>query len=185
MCVKRKVGFDFLYCGVGVVGAVGQQREKNGARLRFLGAGARDILGKRRQLASYALKARKIVKKAGKPIPDIFAEVGEAGFREIEAAVIREVANESRGAVIATGGGAILRDDNLRALRRAGRLYFLDRPLADLLPTADRPLASSAEAIKQRYAERYSRYCASADVTISAPASPEEAAAMIRKDFFR
>lgn len=126
-----------------------------------------------------------IVKKAGKPIPDIFAKVGEAGFREIEAAVIREVANESRGAVIATGGGAILRDDNLRALRRAGRLYFLDRPLADLLPTADRPLASSAEAIKQRYAERYPRYCASADVTISAPASPEEAAAMIRKDFFR
>lgn len=126
-----------------------------------------------------------IVKAAGKPITDIFAEVGETGFREIEAATVASVANESRGAVIATGGGAILRDDNLRALRRVGRLYFLDRPLTDLLPTPDRPLASSAEDIARRYSERYPRYCTAADVRISCPASPEDAALSIRKDFFR
>ena len=126
-----------------------------------------------------------IVKAAGKPITEIFAEVGESGFRELEAATVASVANEYRGAVIATGGGAILRDDNLRALRRVGRLYFLDRPLADLLPTPDRPLASSAEDIARRYTERYPRYSAAADVRISCPASPEEAALAIRKDFFR
>ena len=126
-----------------------------------------------------------IVKRAGKPIADIFKECGEEGFRELEAAVIRDVGNEYRGAVIATGGGAILRDDNLRALRRAGRLYFLDRPLEDLLPTPDRPLASSAEAISRRYNERYPRYCATADVRISHPASPEDAVLAIRKDFFK
>ena len=126
-----------------------------------------------------------IVKRAGKDIPTIFAEFGEDGFRSLEAEVIRDVSNEYRGAVIATGGGAILREDNLRALRRSGRLYFLDRPLSALLPTPRRPLASSAEAIERRYHERYPRYCATADVRITDPASPEAAALAIRKDFFR
>ena len=126
-----------------------------------------------------------IVGSQGRPITEIFATVGEEGFRRIEADAVFSVTNESRGAVIATGGGAILRDDNLRALRRTGRLYFLDRPLKDLLPTPDRPLASRAEDIERRYRERYRRYCEAADVRISDPASPNDAMLAIRKDFFR
>ena len=128
---------------------------------------------------------KEIVARAGKEISAIFREDGEAAFRDLEARVIADVARETTGAVIATGGGAILRDENIRALGRTGRLYFLDRPLDALLPTADRPLASTAEAIRARYTERYPRYRTTSDVTVPNGGTPEEAVSMIRKDFFR
>lgn len=124
-----------------------------------------------------------IVQTAGKEITDIFSAVGESGFRDLETRVLKEQLARMGGIVLATGGGAILRDENVAALRQNGRLYFLDRPLCDLLPTADRPTASSTEAIRRRYEERYFRYCSVADVRIPVDASPEEIAEKIRKDF--
>lgn len=123
-----------------------------------------------------------IEEKAGKTIPQIFSEDGEAYFRDLEAEVIESVASEN-GLVIATGGGAILRRENCRALKRNGRLYFLDRPLCDLLPTDDRPLASSADAIKKRYGERYSLYCAVADHRVAVAGDAESVASEIEKEF--
>ena len=123
-----------------------------------------------------------IVKMAGKPIPEIFAEGGESHFRDIETEVTRNVARIS-GAVIATGGGAILRDENVRLLKQNGRIYFLDRPLEQLLPTADRPLASSAEAIKTRYNERFPRYCSACDVHLKTDGIAEHATEEIAKEF--
>lgn len=125
-----------------------------------------------------------IVQKTGKPIPAIFAEAGEAGFRDLESQVVREVANASSGCVIATGGGAVLRDENVRALKRTGKIYFLNRSLDALLPTADRPLASTAEAIRQRYHERYDLYLATCDREIVIDEIMEHTVSNIRKDFF-
>ncbi len=125
-----------------------------------------------------------IVKREGREISAIFAAEGEAYFREVEAAVVRDVANRHTGAIIATGGGAILRDDNVNALRRTGRLYFLDRALEALLPTPDRPTASSAEAIRARYRERYDRYLATCDLRIATDEQVAHTVAAIRKDFF-
>ena len=125
-----------------------------------------------------------IVKSAGKTIPEIFAEVGEVGFRDIETAVIRDIAAKHVGCVISTGGGAILRDENLRALRRNGRVYFLDRPLELLLPTPDRPLSADNEALRRRHNERYERYCSTCDVRIENSGAPEAAIDAIRKEFF-
>ena len=124
-----------------------------------------------------------IVRVAGCSIPEIFATDGEATFRNLETKVLREVLANQKGIVLATGGGAILRDENIDLLHRNGKIYFLDRPLEALLPTSDRPLASSAEAIRQRYAERYERYCTTADYRIDANASIEEVAHRIRKEF--
>ncbi len=107
-----------------------------------------------------------IIADRGMPISDIFAKEGEAGFRDTETRVLRRRVSPLTGAVIATGGGAILRDENLRLLRRNGRLIFLDRPLEQLLPTEDRPLASSAEKIRALYAARINRYRACADEII-------------------
>ena len=59
---------------------------------------------------------------------------------------------------MATGGGAVLDQDNVDALRQNGKLIFLDRPPEELIPTADRPLASTADAIRRRYAERLPLY---------------------------
>ncbi len=124
-----------------------------------------------------------IVRVAGKSIPEVFATDGEPFFRDLETRVLREILANKRNAVLATGGGAILRDENIDLLHRNGKIYFIDRPLADLLPTADRPLASSAEAIRQRYEERYDRYCATADCRIDGNGSVEEVAERIRKEF--
>ena len=126
-----------------------------------------------------------IVKEAGKEITEIFREVGEAGFRELESRVVCRVAGATTGAIISTGGGAILSDRNVRALGRTGRIYFLDRPLSALLPTDDRPLASTAEAIRRRYNERYERYLATSNVRIQNESTAKDAALAIRKEFFQ
>lgn len=124
-----------------------------------------------------------IVRAAGRPIPEIFASDGETAFRDIETRVLREVFANQKGIVLATGGGAVLRDENVDFLRRNGKIYFIDRPLEDLIPTSNRPLASSREAICQRYEERYERYCKTADCRIDGKGSVDEVAARIRKDF--
>ena len=125
-----------------------------------------------------------IVERAGKPISDIFAEVGEAGFRDLESQVVKETANSLTGHIIATGGGAILRDENVRALRRTGRLYFLNRSLEALIPTHDRPLASTVDAIRKRFEERYDRYLATADREVVIDEVIEHTVQTIREDFF-
>jgi len=71
---------------------------------------------------------KEIVKKAGKTIPAIFAEEGEAHFRALEREVIASLSKHS-GAVIATGGGAVLSKENVDRLRQNGILFFLDRSL--------------------------------------------------------
>ena len=107
-----------------------------------------------------------IVKKAGKEIPRIFAEEGEAAFRDLESRVIKDLSAE-QGIVLATGGGVILREENVENLRANGKIFFLDAPLETLVATSDRPLSSTPEALKQRYEERYDRYLAVADKRIS------------------
>ena len=123
-----------------------------------------------------------IVKMEGRPITEIFAEGGEKLFRDKETEAVSAVARIS-GAVIATGGGAILRDENVRLLRQNGRIYFLDRPLEQLVPTEDRPLASSKEAIINRYNERFPRYTATCDVHLKTDGIAEHAVENIVKDF--
>ena len=125
---------------------------------------------------------RLIAERAGKDIPTIFREDGEAKFRELEAEVIREVASET-GVIIATGGGAVLRSENTDALRENGRIYFIDRPLERLMPTDNRPLSSTKEDIEKRYHERYKIYTEAADVRVWANCFPKAVAEKIMKDF--
>ena len=115
-------------------------------------------------------------------IAEIFEKHGEAYFRDAESRAVASCAKDS-GLVIATGGGAVLRPENLAALRESGRIYFIDRPLELLMPTDDRPLSRSREAIDQRYRERYPIYTASADVHIDGDGSIGEVADRIIKEF--
>ena len=124
-----------------------------------------------------------IVKAAGKSIPEIFEESGEAFFRALETRVLKEALSQKNGIVLATGGGAVLKDENIDLLKRNGRIYFLDRPLSMLLPTGDRPLSSSEAALKRRFEERYDRYLATADCRIDGAGTPDEVADLIAKDF--
>ena len=126
-----------------------------------------------------------IVKKAGKEITEIFAEIGNDGFRNLEAEVIAEITNEKRGSVIATGGGAILRDDNIRALKRNGKIYFLNRDINYIIPTDDRPLSKDREALEARFRERYSRYMGTCDKEIKSDEILAHTVSAIKEDFLK
>ena len=108
-----------------------------------------------------------IVRREGMPIPEIFAQRGESAFRDCESAAIREDIAPRGGCVVATGGGAILREENVFRLKQNGVLIFLDRPLDQIAATGDRPLSSNREMLEQRYRERYPKYLACADIVLS------------------
>jgi len=65
-----------------------------------------------------------IVQKAGKPISKIFEDDGEPIFRDIEAETVLN-ASQKQGCVVSTGGGAVLRDENVENLKKNGVLFFL------------------------------------------------------------
>lgn len=123
-----------------------------------------------------------IVEKAGMPIPEIFEKQGEKAFRDLESEAIAEV-SKKQGLIISTGGGAILRPENITALKQNGRIYFIDRPLEDLVPTDDRPLSRDVEAIKKRFSERYDIYLATADEHIPVKGDAESVANEIKERF--
>lgn len=103
--------------------------------------------------------------RLGMSISDIFDKYGEEHFRREETLSVRAAADMT-GVVIATGGGVVTRRENIFALRRNGRIFFLDRPIDDITPTADRPTALDRDALRRRFAERESLYRTSADLTI-------------------
>ena len=125
-----------------------------------------------------------IVKKIGMDIPSYFAKYGEAEFRRVESEVIAEVGKQN-GIIIATGGGAVLKRENVRNLKQNSRIYFLNRDLSLLTPTSSRPLSSDIEALKKRFEERYDIYKASADVELAANGTVEEVAKAIMEEFYR
>lgn len=69
--------------------------------------------------------------KLGMTIAKFFAEHGEGAFRDAEAAALGQVLETEGPMVLATGGGAVLRDANRELLRqRGGLVVYLDAPLA-------------------------------------------------------
>lgn len=117
---------------------------------------------------------------AGMSVPDIFSEYGEAHFREFEAQAIRGIAKE-KGLIIATGGGAVLNPENVRALKGNGRIYYLKRAL-ELLSLDGRPLSKSREALERMFVTRDPIYSNCADAEIRNDSSPESAARRIADD---
>ncbi len=106
-----------------------------------------------------------IIERAGMSIRDIFDRYGETEFRRIEHEVIADLAPRS-GCIISTGGGAVLNAENVRLLKKNGRLVWLDRPTEQLIPTDDRPLASKKADIERLYTKRLPIYQAAADERI-------------------
>lgn len=122
-----------------------------------------------------------IVRKIGMPISDFFAKFGEAEFRKIEKETVASL-SATGGRIIATGGGAVLDPENVRALKQNGVLVFLDRRPENLVATDDRPLASRRSALEKLYTERYDIYCAAAELHIDANTTPEAEADAILKE---
>ena len=105
----------------------------------------------------------KIEEEAKMTIPEIFEKEGESGFRDRESAICKKLGKE-RNLIIATGGGAILRPENVDALRQNGTLVHITRSI-DKLPTRGRPLSKNIETLKKMEAQRMPLYKEAADIT--------------------
>ncbi|MBR4071597.1 MAG: AAA family ATPase, partial [Clostridia bacterium] len=104
-----------------------------------------------------------IVEKAGKPIPEIFANEGEEEFRRIETECAAEAGKKS-GVVISTGGGIVSRERNYDLLRQNGTIIFINRPTSQLA-TRGRPVTAE-KGLEKLYEERSPIYKRWASVTV-------------------
>lgn len=104
-----------------------------------------------------------IEKTAGMSPAQIIKEKGEDEFRRIESSVLLELGKKS-GAVIATGGGAVVRAENYDYLHQNGIIVWLRRDLS-LLPSNGRPL-SQQKGLERLFEERAPLYEKFADITI-------------------
>ena len=105
-----------------------------------------------------------IVRLAGKSIPEIFAEDGEAVFRNWETQALARLGRQS-ALVIATGGGCVTKAENYPLLHQNGIIFWLKRDIS-ALPTEGRPLSKSA-GLAEMYARREPLYRSFADKTIA------------------
>lgn len=122
-----------------------------------------------------------LVEKFGEPIADFIRKNGEKAFRDAESEVIAKAA-EKKGSITATGGGAVLREENIRKMKKNGITVFLDRDLFLLTATSDRPLSSTKEALERLYNERFPIYEKAADVTVKSNDEIGAVAQAVRKE---
>ena len=115
-----------------------------------------------------------IEREAGKSIPEIFAQDGEEAFRAAETRAARQFSREN--AVLATGGGCVLRAENAQALRANSLVVWLKRAI-DQLPREGRPL--SVGNLYEMEQKRAPYYLAASDVQIENQGSVEEVAAAV------
>ncbi len=113
-----------------------------------------------------------IVQRAGMSIPELFAAFGEAHFRDLETAMLEEALNQE--AIIATGGGVVLRERNRALLKGHPPVIWLKASPEFLANRIDgdrnRPLIAGGdtlERLRQLAAERYPLYEACADHVIA------------------
>ena len=119
-----------------------------------------------------------IEKRCGCTIKELIGNKGEKYFRDLESEVIRDVSQNSCR-IISTGGGAILREENLHCLKRNGKIFFLNAELSRLQATSDRPLSDTLDKLAKLYAERMDIYRSTADVTVPDMETPEAEAEYI------
>ncbi len=116
-----------------------------------------------------------IEKNYGKSPKLIIEESGEEKFRELETETIKEISKKT-GIVIATGGGAVLREENMNALSQNGKIVFIERDFDELISDSNRPLSSTKERLSKVYIERLPLYKKYSEHTVKCMKTPEETA---------
>lgn len=123
-----------------------------------------------------------IEQQAGRTIPEIFAQCGEADFRRREREACKALAAQE-SLVIATGGGALTFPENVRALAASGDIVLLDVSPETVLHRLEgdtgRPLLARDDkesAVHELYAARLPLYRRAATVTVDGEQPPEQVA---------
>jgi len=116
---------------------------------------------------------KEIVRRTGRSVPEIVAQQGWEHFRDLESQVCHDLADRDQ-LVIDTGGGAILRQKNVEALKRKGKLFWLTASVESIAARigsdTQRPsltgIKSFTEEIEDVLRERAPKYQAAADHVI-------------------
>ncbi len=104
---------------------------------------------------SFADSDIKIIEQTGRSAEDIICSEGEEYFRRIETGIVRTEGAHT-GRIIATGGGVVVRDENLNLLRQNGRIIYIKRSLEEL-SSDGRPI-SVANKIEDLFIQRKAAY---------------------------
>jgi len=120
---------------------------------------------------------KEIEKAEGRTIPEIFEQSGEEDFRKIETKLIAQYGKES-GLIIATGGGAVTREENYPHLHQNGRIIFIERDV-NKLERSGRPLSQGD--IQSMYEQRLPLYQRFADYTVQNDGEYQETVSQILK----
>lgn len=114
-----------------------------------------------------------IEKEAKMTINEIFAKLGEPHFREVETKIVKKARNEVNNSVISTGGGVILKEENVENLHQAGVLIWLkvspEKVYERIKNTFHRPLLNCldpVEKIKKLLSFRTPYYTKAADYIV-------------------
>jgi len=119
-----------------------------------------------------------IEKSCSRSPADIINEKGEAAFRKIETEVLAELCKKS-GCVIATGGGAVTKEENCDIIKQNSTVVFLNRDI-DSLPTDNRPL-SQKNGLANLYNTRFPLYRKFADYEIDGNGAAQVVADRIKE----
>ena len=148
---------------------------KNIALIGFMGAGKSTVaeaLQKRYGMEIVEMDAL-IIKREKMPIPEIFAQKGEAYFREKETALLAEL-QEKENVVISCGGGVPMRKENVEIMRRNSHVVWLcakpETILERVRHSHDRPLLEgrkNMEYITELMEARREKYEAAADLRVA------------------
>lgn len=161
--------------------AVKRLHEKHGKRnivlCGFMGSGKTTVGRKLARLTGldFVDADQYLEAQEGKKISDIFAEHGESYFRERESAYIRELSGRE-GIVLSLGGGAVLRQENVEAVKQSGLLIHLDTPyyriVKNLSYSTSRPLLDKPDKqaeTRRLYNARKGIYHRVSDVSVRSP----------------
>lgn len=149
---------------------------RNVVLVGFMGCGKTTVGRKLHVLLGYPFidTDHRIENRAGKSIAAIFADEGEAVFRDMETEVLEELlADPAEQRIIATGGGIVVREANRALLRKLGFVVWLRAPVDTILQRIarnhERPLLRTGdprERVESLLAERTPFYQAAAHLDV-------------------
>ena len=138
----------------------------------FMGAGKTSVARKLARMAGVASVDMDtyIERCEHKRVKEIFAEVGEEGFRAIETQTLYELGMKKDPMVVSCGGGVVLRPENRRALSELGLVVYLSVTAVEaasrISDVSSRPLFGDLQNAQRVINERLPLYEEVADVTI-------------------
>lgn len=121
-----------------------------------------------------------IKEKTGLSPKEIITSKGEEYFRDVESVVIKEISDKP-GKIISTGGGAVLREENILNLKKNCCVVYLFRDIGKIGIYDDRPLAKDRKMLEKVFRERKEIYENTADIIIRCSDDPKQTAERIKE----